>query len=455
MFEIDKQLINSKVYLKDDTGLCVTGRDFKDINKIFRSSVEKNKLVVCLSDNSASSILIYLLCVYNGVPIMLLDSTIDEVNLNEILEVYSPSIIAGKNVKGEFSILNFGLKKNLNEAEEGNKIHPDLALLLSTSGSTGSKKFVKISKNALIENTKSILDYLPITKNDVAITTLPLAYTYGLSVINTHFKMGAKIVATKFSVLQREFWDLIADEKVTSISGVPYSYEIMIKSGLLKRSLPSLKYMTQAGGNLSTKYKEKLIDYCAKKNIDFYVMYGQTEATSRMSYVPPQSLKKKLTSIGVPISGGSFDLDTSSNEQDEGTGEIVYTGKNVCMGYSEVRSDLSKGDVNNGRLHTGDLGYVDDDGYWYIVGRIKRFSKVFGLRVSLVEIENLAQKILNLDEVIAIEKNGKIQIKYVGVIDEREFKKSLASSTKVHPSAFQLVPVEFIARNESGKIIYK
>lgn len=125
------------------------------------------------------------------------------------------------------------------------------------------------------------------------------------------------------------------------------------------------------------------------------------------------------------------------------------------MGYSEVRSDLSKGDVNNGRLHTGDLGYVDDDGYWYIVGRIKRFSKVFGLRVSLVEIENLAQKILNLDEVIAIEKNGKIQIKYVGVIDEREFKKSLASSTKVHPSAFRLVPVEFIARNESGKIIYK
>ena len=121
----------------------------------------------------------------------------------------------------------------------------------------------------------------------------------------------------------------------------------------------------------------------------------------------------------------SFDLDTSSNEQDEGTGEIVYTGKNVCMGYSEVRSDLSKGDVNNGRLHTGDLGYVDDDGYWYIVGRIKRFSKVFGLRVSLVEIENLAQKILNLDEVIAIEKNGKIQIKYVGVIDEREFKKLL------------------------------
>ena len=153
MFEIDKQLINSKVYLKDDTGLSVTGRDFKDINKIFRSSVEKNKLVVCLSDNSASSILIYLLCVYNGVPIMLLDSTIDEVNLNEILEVYSPTIIAGQNVEGEFSILNFGLKKNLNEAEEGNEIHPDLALLLSTSGSTGSKKFVKISKNALIENT--------------------------------------------------------------------------------------------------------------------------------------------------------------------------------------------------------------------------------------------------------------------------------------------------------------
>ena len=161
---------------------------------------------------------------------MLLDSTIDEVNLNEILEVYSPTIIAGQNVEGEFSILNFGLKKNLNEAEEENEIHPDLALLLSTSGSTGSKKFVKKKKNALIENTKSILDYLPITKNDVAITTLPLAYTYGLSVINTHFTMGAKIVATKFSVLQREFWDLIADEKVTSISGVPYSYEIMIKN---------------------------------------------------------------------------------------------------------------------------------------------------------------------------------------------------------------------------------
>ena len=287
---------------------------------------------------------------------MLLDSTIDEVNLNEILEVYSPSILAGRNVDGELSILKFGLKKNFLMGEEEKEIHPDLALLLSTSGSTGSKKFVRISKKALIENTKSILEYLPISENDVAITTLPMAYTYGLSVINTHFKMGAKIVATKFSVLQREFWTLFTEEKVSSISGVPYSYEIMIKSGLLKRSLSSLRCITQAGGNLDTKYKEKLIDYCAEKNIDFFVMYGQTEATSRMSYVPPHQLKNKVASIGVPINGGRFELDTSSNELEEGIGEIVYTGQNVCMGYSEVRSDLSKGDVNNGILFTWRFG---------------------------------------------------------------------------------------------------
>lgn len=270
------------------------------------------------------------------------------------------------------------------------RCHPDLAVMLSTSGSTGATKLVRLSRDAVHANAAAIADYLHIGVEDRALTTLPISYSYGLSVLNSHLFAGAAIIMTDLSVVDERLWNLFTRHEGTSIAGVPYTYELLEASGFRERNLASLRTMTQAGGRLPPTLVETYHRWSQDRGVSFFTMYGQTEATARMAYLPPELMADHTDCIGKAIPGGTLRiLDEDGRPVLSGTtGELVYTGPNVMMGYATAIEDLAK-DTGPAELRTGDLGQEVEEGLFRVVGRSSRFSKIAGLRVGFDEIEQL------------------------------------------------------------------
>jgi acyl-coenzyme A synthetase/AMP-(fatty) acid ligase len=324
-----------------------------------------------------------------------------------------------------------------------------------TSGTTGSSKLVRLSHNNIDSNTNSIINALKIDKLDKPITTLPFNYTYGLSIINSHLASGCELIFTDSSIVNKEFWNLLIQKKATTFGGVPYTYQMLDRFGFEKMDLPSITKITQAGGKLTKELSLKFSQICATKGIEFIVMYGQTEATARMSYLPNSYSISKAGSIGKAVSGGHFHLINSEGNKikiPNVEGELIYEGPNVCLGYAENSFDLSKGDENNGILHTGDIAMIDEEGFYYIKGRLKRFIKVFGNRVSLDEIESIA--IENGFKCVCTGKEDKLII----VTEDNDvltpLKQTISKITKIHPTSISVKHIDLIPRNESGKVLY-
>ena len=346
-------------------------------------------------------------------------------------------------------------QKEYNEGKRA-RLHPELGLLLTTSGSTGSPKLVRQSENNVIVNAAAIVDYLEISEFDRAITTLPMSYTYGLSVINSHLLAGAELLLTDISIMQREFWDFFKKEKASSLAGVPYTYEMLKKLKFTNMMLPSLKYMTQAGGRLRPDLHREFAEFAQHTRKRFYVMYGQTEATARMSYVPYMRSVEKAGSIGVPIPGGGLTLEDEQGnlvEKPHVVGELVYHGPNVTFGYATGVADLGKGDENLGVLHTGDMAEMDEDGYFFITGRKKRFLKIYGNRVSLDECEELIEKHFSV-ECACTGEDDEMKIFVTGKIGESVVVDFISGKTGLNPKAFTVKTVDAIPRSGSGKKAY-
>jgi long-chain acyl-CoA synthetase len=274
-----------------------------------------------------------------------------------------------------------------------------------------------------------------------------MSYSYGLSVLHTHLQAGGVLLMTTSSFIQREYWDFITRHKPTSLAGVPYHYEVMLKMRMLDKELPGLRTLTQAGGRLHPDRISQLEKMSSQRGWRFFVMYGQTEATARISYVPPERLHEKVGSIGIAVPGGILSLD-------EKTAELLYSGPNVMLGYAEKRDDLAKGDELRGELLTGDLARRDEDGYHYIVGRLKRFLKVYGRRFSLDEIEFLigcrgggTVACFGADDHICIAVDTSSSKQIVTQV--------LKDVLKIHPNAFRIVQVESIPRLPNGKLDYQ
>ncbi len=268
-------------------------------------------------------------------------------------------------------------------------LHPDLALLLSTSGSTGSPKLVRLSLEGLVANARSIADYLSIRPTDRAITSLPLHYCYGLSVLDSHLLVGAGVVLSDLSVADECFWDLVHEHEVTSLSGVPHTFDLLEASGFERRDVPSLRYLTQAGGRMDPARVSAVAELGLRRGFDLFVMYGQTEATARMAYLPSDLVAERPGAIGVAVPGGRLEVEqVDLPGLDEGVGELVYTGPNVMLGYAAGPEDLGLGRTVT-RLRTGDLGRRGADGLFEVVGRRSRNAKVFGLRIDLDRVERL------------------------------------------------------------------
>lgn len=335
------------------------------------------------------------------------------------------------------------------------ELHPSLALLLSTSGSTGSAKYVCLSRENLIENARSIAAYLNLSPADRAPTNLPFFYSYGLSVVNSHLMAGASIVLTKMSVMDAPFWDLFDRLRCTSFAGVPHTYEMLAQSGFATADRKSLRYCTQAGGRLS---RALVLDNAARakeQGWKFYVMYGQTEASPRMAYLPPDSTLEHPECIGVPVPGGSLRLEDDNGaviDQPDTPGELVYAGPNVMLGYAFRRSDLAS--PSGGReLRTGDMACRNRAGLYYIVGRKSRFLKMFGLRVSLDSVEDfLATRGL---KAACGGADGSLRILAVGGGDTARIAASVASWLGIPPFSVEAFGVEDLPLQSNGKIDYQ
>ncbi|MDQ6527167.1 AMP-binding protein [Nocardioides sp. LHD-245] len=265
------------------------------------------------------------------------------------------------------------------------ELHPDLRLLLSTSGSTGSPKLVRLSAANLDANAAAIADYLGLTGDDVALTTLPLDYCYGLSVLHSHLLAGAALVLDDRTVTDPVLWDRARAEGVTSFAGVPYTFDLLGAAGW--PTLPTLRQVTQAGGRLAPERVRALAEQGRREGWELVVMYGQTEATARMAFLPSELALTHPGSVGVAIPGGAFQLDPVADAE-PGVGELVYRGPNVMMGYAETPADLAHG-AGPDELRTGDLARLSPEGLVEIVGRRSRFAKLFGQRVDLDRVQTL------------------------------------------------------------------
>lgn len=425
--------------------------------------IKKRCLVLLLSSNTIGSLVGYIGFLNNNIVPLMLDSKIDNSLLQKFLYLYKPDYIylpseiteKFTNLKNIYSNLNYSLLKTDYNSEF--ELNGELALLLTTSGSTGSPKLVRQSYNNIKANTESIVDFLKINETEITITTLPMSYTYGLSVINSHLYAGATIVLTEKTLMHKEFWQQFKINGVTSFAGVPYIYEMLAKLRFFGMKLPSLKTMTQAGGKLSFELHKKFAEWAENNKKKFIVMYGQTEATARMSYLPHQRSLQKCGSIGIAIPGGKFYLaDSKGNKitSDETVGELVYEGDNVSLGYAESGLDLCKADEMNKRLFTGDLAKFDKDGYYYIVGRKKRFLKIFGNRINLDETEELIRSSFSGIQCVC---GGIDDLMYIFITDDSKKEKILkfiAEKTGLNQTAFRIKTIEQIPKNESGKTLY-
>ena len=402
MFDNLKNFKNKTAIIYKNKSLTYLQLDRITKKKIFK----KNRLVLILADNNIETLLLYISTIRSNSCVYLVDINSDEDFLLKTLKLYNPEYVAvSKNKKFQNnSYKNYSDFKNYQifkvKKETTYKIHKNLRILLSTSGTTGSQKLAKISNKNILSNTKSICKYLKLF-NDCSITTLPIFYSFGLSIINSHLYSGSKIILSNDTILQKEFWNKIKVHKVTNFNCVPFFFEILKKIKFEKFELKSLKFITLAGGKLNIYDEKYFNDLLKSKKISFVKMYGSTEASPRISYLNPKFNSKKIGSIGKAIPGGKLFIINNKNvmiKKPNVNGEICYKGPNVFMGYANSMQDLSTDNTPN-YLKTGDIGFFDKDNYFFITGRKKRFAKIFGLRLNLDDIENMI-KDLNFNNAV-------------------------------------------------------
>lgn len=391
-----------------------------------RALGDVRRLVLLIGAHDTGTVAAYLGALAGGHPVLLVPGE-DDQHVQGWIASYDPDVVVYPG--GELTERRIGTVHEL---------HPDLALLLTTSGSTGSPKLVRLSRQNLLANAEAIAAVLEIGPDDRAVTTLPMAYCYGLSVLHSHLLRGACVVLTELSVLDECFWELCRVQRVTSLAGVPYTYQLLDRVDFLDRDLPDLRCLTQAGGRMPPEQVRRH----ARSGRHLHVMYGQTEATARMAHLPPHLADTRPEAVGVVIPGGELRVDPANDE-------LVYRGPNVMLGYAESPAELALGRTVH-ELRTGDLARIAPDGLVEIVGRCARFAKLFGLRVDLEQVERgLAAR--GTTAWCTATGDG-LQVLVEGCQDPAEIEHVATGLTGLPGHAVHIIGVEALPRQGSGKV---
>lgn len=456
MFDLKKFADN--IAIISDKGEKISYQALHDRTEQMVKSLDRG-FAFCLCSNTVDSIVGYISFLNNKIPALLLDTEINTEALENLLSIYTPRYIWKPKVKHpdiEGKEKHSSAEYHLIDTGEPYSLSSSLALCLTTSGSTGSPKLVRLSAENLVSNAESIIEYLDIRETDRPVTSLPMHYSFGMSVINSHLYTGATLLLTDKSIMQKDFWEFVRNERATSFSGVPYTYEMLRRLRFFRMDLPYLTTLTQAGGKLNEKIVKEFADFSLEAGKRFFVMYGQTEASPRMSYLTTEEASLRPSSIGKAIPGGKFQIvDAEGNLVDKPfvDGELVFRGKNVCLGYAESREDLEKEDENHGVLHTGDVAHFDEEGFYYITGRLKRFVKIWGNRCSLDALEQIVKE--KTPEAVCVGEDNKVTVVVSGKDEISGIKEMLVERTGFHPSAFSVVRIDEIPKNTSGKVLYE
>jgi acyl-CoA synthetase (AMP-forming)/AMP-acid ligase II len=393
------------------------------------------RLVLLTPDNDVDSVVEYLGALAAGQVVLLCGHGAAE----RLAASYDPDVVVG------------GGERTWRRAGTVHDLHPEVALLLSTSGSTGSPKLVRLSRRGLLANAEAIVERLGIRGDDLADLSLPLHYCYGLSVLHSHLLAGAAVRITSASVVEPEFWE--GAERLTTIAGVPHTFDLLERSGFAGRDLPRLRYLTQAGGRMPAEAVRRWAGLGRERGWDLVVMYGQTEATARLAVLPADRALDAPEAIGLPVDGVDFSL-ADVGHPDPGVGELVVRGPGVMLGYAQSPADLALGRTVEA-LHTGDLARQRPDGLWEVVGRRSRFAKVCGLRIDL---DHLERTMAAQGYVVAAADAGDRVV--LGVVtgarpvDPHSLHAAGVRACALAPAAVEVLTVPDLPRTERGKVDY-
>jgi len=437
--------------------------------------VKKGDRVAVFLSNSCEYLIVYFAILKAGAVITALNTQFVSRELGLIITDCSPTIFISD--KKHKAVVEKALKSSENRLEilliddwalhhAAGTLKPevcspeDLAMIIYTSGTTANPKGVMLSHENLSANAESIIGYLRLTVNDKIMVVLPFYSSYGNSLLTTHIRVGGTLVIDNRFMYPNLVIDSMLAEKVTGFAGVPSSFLLLIKkSAIRKYQFPNLRYVTQAGGAMAPSMIEEFLEIVP--DIEFYVMYGQTEASPRLSYLKSENLNDKMGSIGKAIPGVEL---TVLNE--EGipvkpgqTGEIVAKGRNVMQGYWNAPEETALVLRKEG-LFTGDLAQIDEEGFIYIVGRKKEIIKSRGNSINPFEIENVVCQIPNIVECAAVGISDEIlgeaiALFVVGngsVIEEKDIMLFCRSNMAAYKVPKKIEIVSELPKTASGKI---
>ncbi len=450
----------TSIALSDEYDKEVSFRDLKEISEKFTNCIPECELTLIVSKQEIGSLIGSIGLIQANRPAMLLDGSIVESELLNYVKHWNPSYFwAPTNTsfshysKHIFCYFGYSLFEIKSSIINDPITHPDLSLLVGTSGFSGQTKWARISRENLESSCSSILKFLPIDQNSSTITSLPLHYIYGLSVVLTHLVKGGRIVVTSASIIQKQFWELAKKRQITNLNGTPFHNKCINKLRILKKSWPNLKFLTQAGGKLEENLQLEIARNARNQGLEFYIMYGQTEATSRIAYLNPKKAEVKLGSVGQPVEGGAIELMDESGSlftTPYKTGQIIFKSRQVCMGYATKLEDLILNNEFNDTLCTGDLGYLDEDGDLFIKGRISRFVKMFGIRIGLDEVESSLSEKFTGSEFSCVGIDDYLCTFYTGAASESSVLDALSKITRQNKTVLKTIRLISLPRLPSG-----
>lgn len=440
----------------------ITCGEVLTLSERVKLAVKPRSVAFALCNNTVGALTAYLCSVLSDVVPVMLNISIDSELLNNLIETYKPAYIwqpaeakcVLQSCQKLFEAKGYSLYATNNETYP---IHDDLELLMTTSGSTGSPKLVRYKKGNLEANAKNVAAAFGWTAEERPLCDLAINYTMGLNVVNTHIYAGATVYLTNANIMSSDYWDFIRKYQLTNLTGVPFSYELMLKLRFTRMELPYMRTLAQGGGKLADETFIKLAQFAKESGKRFVATFGTTETSARMTYLDPDLALEKVGSIGKAIPEGElFLVDEEGNRIEGGDveGELAYSGPNVTMGYAICKEDLIKEDDFRGTYFTGDVARRDSDGFYYIVGRKSRFLKLLGYRVSLDQCERFIKGKFDT-ECACVGRDDEMKIFITNPKLEKEIVPFISEKTGFFKSLFKVVVVSEIPKNESGKIMYK
>lgn len=437
---------------RDSYGKTLTFGDITALSERLRSELPARSLIFVLTENSIGGIAWVMGTILSGNVPLILNAHTEESLLDNLLDTYRPAYIVRPG-SGEETGFGYTLTATGNDPAP---LHPDLSHLLPTSGSTGSPKLVRHKYENIGAAALNISTFFRLTETDRPLMVLPLHYTMGLSMVFSHLYVGATILITDLKMTDPGFWKFLKEEHATSFTGVPFSYEVLDKLRFTRMKLPDMTLLTQGGGKMPAELNLKFAEYCRDNGKRWVATYGQSEGTARMAWLPEEYAISKMGSIGIAVPNGHLSLrDAEGNEIEESpaTGEMCYRGRNVTMGYARSREDLALGDERNGFLPTGDIAYRDEDGFYFIKGRMGRFLKIFGNRIGLDECEQIVRGAVSCE--CACTGTDERIVVYVTDSSQADVAlETLMHAVKVPANVIDVRVIDELPKNEAGKILY-